>query len=170
MRPALLYSAAMLMLLGCSTAPEAERAAQADLGWMAASTLLGEGYPAFAEVYDNAVIAPEFLELIRQVQEDAEVLVFLGTWCGDSRREVPRFLRIADEAGITQDRIRLYNLDRSKTSPDGLSERWMIERVPTFIVLRTGREVGRIVERPRSTLEGDLLLILAGGGGAAPGS
>jgi len=164
MRPALLFSAAMLTLLGCSATPEAERPAQGDLGWITASTLLGERYREFAEVYEHAVIAPEFLELIREVQEGADVLVFLGTWCGDSHREVPRFLRIADEAGITRDRIRLYNLDRSKTSPDGLEERWMIERVPTFIVLRQGREVGRIVERPRSTLEGDLLSILAGGG------
>ena len=131
---------------------------------MSRATLLGSNYPEFREVYHRAEIGPEFIGLISQVSEGAEFLVFLGTWCGDSRREVPRFLRIVQEAGIDEDHVQLYNLDHSKTSPDGLTERWAIERVPTFIVLRNGSEVGRIVERPRSTLEGDLLSILALGG------
>jgi thiol-disulfide isomerase/thioredoxin len=157
----LICASAMLVLLGCAATPESEHEVQDDLGWISQSMLLGDRYPEFAAVYRAAVIAPEFLELITQVQEGAEFLVFIGTWCGDSRREVPRFLRIAKEAGIEESRVRLYNLDRSKTSPDGLTERWAIDRVPTFIILRQGREVGRIVERPRSTLEGDLLSILA---------
>lgn len=155
--------AASFLLAGCARAPEATRESS-EYGWIEAATLLGPRHPEFAEVYRRAVIGPEFVELIRESAGDAEYLVFVGTWCGDSRREVPRFLRIAEEAGIPPERIRLYNLDRTKTSPDGLTARWEIERVPTFIVLRGGREIGRIVERPRSTLEGDLLMILAAPG------
>jgi thiol-disulfide isomerase/thioredoxin len=159
---AVLCAVSLLAIAGCGPAPqEATRAPADDLGWISAETLLGPRYPEFASVYEAAVIAPEFIELITQVEEGAEFLVFLGTWCGDSEREVPRFLRIVQDAGIGDDRVQLYNLDRSKTSPDGLTARWGIERVPTFIILRDGHEVGRIVERPRSTLEGDLLSVLA---------
>ena len=160
----LVASVAVLLVVGCGTTRELEHSQDDDLGWMSSATLLGSSYPEFREVFDRAVIEPEFIGLISQVSEGADFLVFLGTWCGDSRREVPRFLRIVQEAGIDEDHVQLYNLDHSKKSPDGLTERWTIERVPTFIVLRNGSEVGRIVERPRSTLEGDLLSILALGG------
>jgi hypothetical protein len=116
----------------------------------------------FALVYDTSRIHQDFVSLIQQVHEGIDVVVFLGTWCSDSRREVPRFLKIADLAGIESDRIKLYGLDRTKKSSDGLTDRYGIERVPTFIFLRGEREVGRIVELPRTTLEGDVLSILAG--------
>ena len=157
----LVAATVLLAFSGCTSSVESTRTDQDDLGWMKCEVLLGERYPEFAAVYKAAKIAPEFTELIAETQKGAEFLVFLGTWCGDSRREVPRLLRILDDAGVEHSRVRLYNLDRSKTSRDGLAERWAIERVPTFIVLRRGHEVGRIVERPRSTLEGDLLSLLA---------
>ena len=90
-----------------------------------------------------------------------ETIVLLGTWCGDSRREVPRFLRIADMAGIPADRITLVGVDRAKKSGDGMSDRYPVEKVPTFIFLKGGVEIGRIVETPAGTLEGDMLTILA---------
>ena len=67
--------------------------------------------------------------------------MFLGAWCSDSRREVPRFLKIADLAGMDATRIKLYGLDRTKKSSDGLTDRYGIERVPTFIFLRGDKEV-----------------------------
>jgi hypothetical protein len=35
-----------------------------------------------------------------------------------------------------------------------------IERVPTFIIMNEGIEIGRIIETPEETLEADLLKIL----------
>jgi thiol-disulfide isomerase/thioredoxin len=115
----------------------------------------------FALVYDTSHIHQDFVELIRQVNEDVEVIVFLGTWCPDSRREVPRFMKIVDLTGMKGSQVRLYGLDRSKQSNDGLTDRYTIERVPTFIFLKQGEEIGRIIEVPRATLEADVLSILA---------
>ena len=39
-------------------------------------------------------------------------------------------------------RLHSYALDRKKTSPDGLEQSYGIERVPTFIFLRGGKEIG----------------------------
>ena len=110
--------------------------------------------------YEQSPIDPPFIEMIRQAQEGVDVVVFLGTWCSDSKREVPRFLRIADEVGMDQSRYTLYALDRKKSSPEGTEKAYAVERVPTFIFLRGGKEIGRIVESPRTTLEGDILTIL----------
>lgn len=117
--------------------------------------------PEFLTAYDTVHIQTEFVDMIRQANAGVHMLVFLGTWCGDSKREVPRFLKIVDAAGITTDRITLLALDRKKTSPEGVEVRYVIERVPTFVFLKKETEIGRIVETPQTTLEGDILTILA---------
>lgn len=105
------------------------------------------------------------LENLKPLLQDLHILVFLGTWCGDSRREVPRFLKIMDEVGFPSGRIKLVGVDRRrenyKKSPGG--EEWGLNilRVPTFIFLKKGKEVGRIVERPSLSLEQELCDLLS---------
>ncbi len=150
-------------LLGCSSAgsSRSDNGQPMELGWVQRGTLLAPKYQPFTARFDTVTAASEFVQLIKTVQQDVEVLVFFGTWCGDSKREVPHFFKIADEAGIDSARIRLYGLDRSKKSPDGFSASYGIERVPTFIFLKHGNEIGRITEKPQLSLEGDMLTILA---------
>ncbi|MEK7671115.1 MAG: thioredoxin family protein, partial [Bacteroidota bacterium] len=88
-------------------------------------------------------------------------VVVLGTWCSDSKREVPRFLKIVDLSLIPPAQIQFYGVDRTKKSSDGVTDRYKIERVATFIFLKRGEEVGRIVESPKNSLEEDMLAILA---------
>lgn len=92
--------------------------------------------------------------------KDVHLLCVLGTWCGDSRREVPRLLRLMQLTGLDPATLTLYGVDRAKRSPDGEERRWGIERVPTIIVLRGETEIGRIIESPTRSLEADLLGIL----------
>jgi thiol-disulfide isomerase/thioredoxin len=115
----------------------------------------------FMAKYDSMEVSKDFLDLIRQVNQGVDVVVFLGTWCSDSRREVPHFLKIMDQAGIPMTRVTLYALDRQKKTPDGTANRYDIERVPTFVFVKNGDEIGRIVESPKTTLEGDIVAILA---------
>jgi len=150
----------LLVSAGCGSTGDLSQPG-VTVGWMDREVLADPAHGDFALVYDTSRIGEEFLDLIRQVHEGIDVIVFLGTWCPDSRREVPRFLKIADLTGMDAERIRLYGLDRTKRSSDGLTDRFGIERVPTFIFLRGEEEVGRIVEVPQTTLEGDLLSILA---------
>ena len=98
--------------------------------------------------------------MIRSLSAGVDVLVFYGPWCSDSRRHVPVFLRIAEKAGIPDEQVRYYALDRSKKSGDGLTDQYAVEKVPTFIFLKRGKEIGRVVESPRTTLEGDIVAIL----------
>ena len=96
--------------------------------------------------------------------ENVRMLIFLGTWCGDSKREVPRFMKITDQLGIEGSQMELIAVDRRagvyKTSPGGEHLKWNIQRVPTFIFLKDGHEIGRIVERPKISLEWDLCDLL----------
>lgn len=100
------------------------------------------------------------------ITDEDRIEVFLGTWCRDSQREIPRFYKIVDmlkEQGV-EIPIEYVAVDRSKTEPRELTNGRGIELVPTIIVTRGGEEIGRIVEAPASLLEDDLLAIFAGAG------
>tara|TARA_Y100001935_G_scaffold169476_1_gene139824 strand:- start:738 stop:1307 length:570 start_codon:yes stop_codon:yes gene_type:complete len=91
--------------------------------------------------------------------------LFLGTWCGDSRREVPRLEKIFIELGIDFSQIIIITVDREKVSPNNEQEGKDIRYVPTLIVKNNNVEIGRIVESPSSesaSLESDLLEISLG--------
>ena len=58
--------------------------------------------------------------------------------------------------------IRYIGVDRAKEAPNGLVDGLDIEYVPTFIVRRDGREVGRVVESAPGSVEEALLQLLTG--------
>jgi hypothetical protein len=168
LKRSLVVAIAAVLLASCGTAPElthTPHVAQATepsyvVGPVERTYLNDPAWPAFSAVYDSTRIEPQFIEMIRTTYEGEEFLVFFGAWCSDSERDLPRFLKIADGAGLPPAKITLYSLDRTKKSPDGLTARYGIEFVPTFIVLKDGVEVGRITESPRVSVEADLLTIL----------
>jgi thiol-disulfide isomerase/thioredoxin len=97
------------------------------------------------------------------VEPGAEVTVFLGTWCGDSRREVPRLWKALDaEGGAVPFQVRYVAVDHAKKEPADLLKENDVRYLPTFIVRRGGHEVGRIVETSPHGVEQDLLALLTG--------
>ncbi len=117
----------------------------------------------FFSGYDQ--YTPDSLVLVRlreAVTEDLSIKVVLGTWCSDSRREVPGFMKISDLLGIDPGSMTFIGVDDSKISPVGEYEELGIERVPTFIFYKNNVEAGRIIENPVSSLEQDMLNILTG--------
>jgi hypothetical protein len=98
---------------------------------------------------------------IRDNLKDVEVFAVVATWCPDTRRDLPRFFKIVDRAQWPMKTITLLAVDRTKKDAGGLTEKWNVTRVPTFIFTRGGREIGRVVERPTTTLEKDIAAILA---------
>ncbi|MBN2666007.1 MAG: thioredoxin family protein [Bacteroidales bacterium] len=99
-------------------------------------------------------------QLRNTIGDDLSILIVLGTWCPDSRREVPRFMKIVEEAGFPVERIVFVGVDITKLAPVGGYDTLNIERVPTFIFLRNKVEAGRIIETPVTSLEQDMQSIL----------
>lgn len=93
----------------------------------------------------------------------AELVVFFGDWCHDSIEEVPRLLSLVDSQAEGSLQVSLINLDHDKRDPAGRAKAAAITRTPTIIVRRNGVELGRIVERPQTTLVGDLIRLLQSG-------
>ncbi len=113
-------------------------------------------HPKFQENFDQY----EVLEATAKIPADVSVLIFFGTWCHDSQREVPKMLKILEAVGFSQDSMKMVTLDYSKTDPEGLAIANAVEFTPTFIFFREQKEVGRIVEKPATTLEESMIELL----------
>ncbi|GAB1403586.1 thioredoxin family protein [Lentimicrobium sp.] len=94
--------------------------------------------------------------------EFPRVFIVLGTWCSDSREQVPHFYKIMDAIGFPENLVFAVGVNREKKAEGFCLDDYDIHLVPTFIFTRDGRETGRIVETPSTTLEHDLLNILLG--------
>lgn len=97
---------------------------------------------------------------LKRVSSDYTITIVMGTWCSDSRREVPRFYKILDELNYSDENIKLINVDRDKVGIDNGVDSLNIELVPTFIIYNNDKEIGRIIETPNESLEKDMSKIL----------
>src|SRR5215218_526283 len=86
------------------------------------------------------------LQAFKANKDSINIVAFAGTWCGDTKSLLPKFFALADAAGFSQDRIILLGVDRSKKTIQHLAEAFGIINVPTFIVMKNGKELGRVVE------------------------
>ncbi len=119
----------------------------------------------FLKNHDDYLINKKVVNRIKDSINQYDIKVFLGTWCGDSKREVPRFYKILESAKFDEKQLKVFAVDRTedayKQSPSGEEKGLNIHRVPTFIFYKNGKEVNRIVEHPKETLERDILNIIS---------
>jgi thiol-disulfide isomerase/thioredoxin len=118
----------------------------------------------YDDSYRNYTVDPTAAEQLKPLLQNKTMEVFLGSWCGDSKREVPHMIKILQQAGIDTARLSLIFVDNStgsyKQSPQHEERGKNIHHVPTFIVYDDTKEIGRVVESPVISLEKDLLAIL----------
>jgi hypothetical protein len=87
-------------------------------------------------------------------------VLFLGTWCGDSKAEVPKMFKVFDAIGVPGALVDLYGLDRQKKCDSDVPNEFAVTKVPTLIVYAGQKEIGRIVEQPRDRIEQDISQML----------
>jgi len=110
--------------------------------------------------YDNYETNKNDLDTIKAKIAGVRIVAVMGSWCSDSRREAPRLFKIIDELKIDSPAVKLICVDRDKKTEGTEIENLDIKLVPTFIFYRGEKELGRIVESPQTTLEGDIKSIL----------
>jgi len=116
----------------------------------------------FTPNYATYATDKEIIEKLKPLLKEVTIKGFMGTWCGDSKEQTPVFYKILDEADFNYNHLELITVNRSKSTPDNLQKGFNIERVPTFIVYKNNKEIGRFVEYPRESVEADLLKIVSG--------
>ena len=86
------------------------------------------------------------LEGLKKNKDSIQLLTFMGTWCEDSQNIIPKFFTLTDAAGFSNDRMTLIGVDRKKKTLSNLADALNVKNVPTIIVLKNGKEIGRVIE------------------------
>lgn len=116
-------------------------------------------YSWFNSGYNSYKPDEEIIQQLGKGEKNFSILIFAGEWCSDTHYLLPKYYKTVDLAGITNHQ--LYFLDRNKKSPDKLEENYNITLIPTFIIIKKGRETGRIEERVNENIEKDLLKLIS---------
>lgn len=116
----------------------------------------------FQPNYNNFTVDKSTVKKLKKALRGVTIKAFMGTWCGDSKRETPKLYKLLNLADFNLRNLEMVTVNRAKRTPDNLQKDHNILRVPTFIFYKKGEEIGRFVEYSRETLEKDILKILTG--------
>lgn len=101
-------------------------------------------YAESQRIYPNPDTAA--VGAFRKNKDKIYFIVFAGTWCEDSHFVLPKFYKIQQASGFPENRIVLYAVDRLKHTIGNIAEALDVTNIPTIIVMKNGKESGRVVE------------------------
>ena len=88
----------------------------------------------------------EYKTALANAAPNVKLVVFGGTWCEDSHFILPKFFKLQEQANFPDAGISFFAVDRNKKTIGGITDAFKITNVPTIIVMKDGKEVGRVVE------------------------
>ena len=125
------------------------------------SILLDEvKYPWFIKEYNR--YDPRLNELIKFDYNNIKIKIFMGTWCHDSKREIPRLIKILDNLKFDESQINIIALTKKKKGYFKNYSQYKVLNTPTIIFYLNNDEIGRIIEKPKDSLEEAISLIIKG--------
>jgi hypothetical protein len=120
----------------------------------------------FIPNFEKYQVDSSLIPAIRKAFKGKRIEFFVGTWCGESRADMPGVLKILQAAEVDSSQFKLIFLNNSGTmnrqSPGHEEQGKNIVRVPTYILYKGKKEIGRIIDAPVESFEKDLLKILTG--------
>ncbi|MHA6279735.1 thioredoxin family protein [Salinimicrobium sp. CAU 1759] len=116
----------------------------------------------FDPMYKSFKPNDEALQTIKENINEYDIVMFMGTWCADSQREVPKLYKILELSNYDLDRMEVRAVREDKTLPDDRQMKYDVTYVPTIIFYKDGEEAGRFVEYPQEDFEDDIAKIVSG--------
>jgi thioredoxin 1 len=144
----------MIASIGCSSTEQPLAKSEPFTGVISGSQLIEE-YPEFRSVYEQYQPSSAEIAAVQSLSGKTLVVLF-GTWCHDSEREVPRLLKLLDLSGVELKKLSLYGVNYNKQEPTNLHQQYDLMYSPTIILFQGEDELGRIVEKPATSLGEDL--------------
>jgi hypothetical protein len=114
-------------------------------------------------VYIQSEVDEGLVEAMAYKIENLRIDVYFAFWCGDSKNNVPPFLKII--SGIERFNVNIpvnyYSVERKPNKETKYYvEEFKVERVPTFIFYKNDKEIGRITENPKRSVIEDMIEII----------
>lgn len=153
-----------VLVLGWVNFIQAKQDENGDLqGVISKEQLLRAPYASWYTESDRAYsVDQNAMADLEALLDGVSVKIIMGTWCHDSKREVPRFYKILSAVGADQELAEMIAVDRNKKVSTGEIDGLGLTNTPTFIFYKDGVELNRIVETPVESLEKDMIRILSG--------
>ena len=114
----------------------------------------------FRAGYDKYQPDVKSIKVISLQAGSLRIEVFGGTWCSDTHDLLPGFYKVMDAAGVKDTQISLHLVDREKKTNDGYADKYQIINVPTFVVFKDNKQIGKIVESAKVSIEADIAAML----------
>ena len=105
----------------------------------------------------------DLLAKIKPIIKKIDIVLIMGTWCEDSEREIPGFIKILESINYDTTKMRIIAVDEDKITPNFIEKDYELINIPTIIFYDNENEINRIVEFPIKSIEEDILDILTGG-------
>ena len=163
-----IYPLIALLIISCASVPKNPATKDKDgnlVGIASKKDFQQEPYASewFNDFYSYYEINAKTTDQIKSHLKGIKIKGFMGTWCGDSKREIPNFYKMLDQSDFNYKNLELVTVNRQKKA-NGLEEGFNVLRVPTFIFYKKGKEIGCFVEHAvdGSTIEEDILKIISG--------
>lgn len=98
--------------------------------------------------YNQGIYSPDTatLNVFEHTKGKLHFILFGGTWCEDTQFVLPRFFKLQEMSGISDDMISFFGVNREKRTLGNFAAAFGITNVPTIIVMKEGKEIGRVVE------------------------
>lgn len=109
---------------------------------------------------DAAAPNAETATYLKRYLPDYDVVIVMGTWCDDSKAMMPKLYKTLEAANYPKSKYKMYGLDRDKKGKNGEETTYNVTLVPTVILMRNGKEAGRIVEHESKTVAEDMVAII----------
>jgi thiol-disulfide isomerase/thioredoxin len=96
--------------------------------------------------YDNYFPDSGIVNALKRTKDSVQFVLFGGTWCEDTQFILPKFFKLQDSSGVSDDQVTFFGVDRKKKTLGNIADAFNITNVPTIIVMKDGKELGRVVE------------------------
>jgi thiol-disulfide isomerase/thioredoxin len=114
-------------------------------------TLINEtSFTWYNENQKNYKPSTELLNGFEAAKSKVHFVVFGGTWCDDTQFILPKFFKLQQLSGISDSCISFFGVNREKKTIENVAAAFNITNVPTIIVMKSGKEIGRVVEYGKS--------------------
>ncbi|MFN8245634.1 MAG: thioredoxin family protein [Ferruginibacter sp.] len=89
---------------------------------------------------------PAIVQTLDSSRAFISLIIFGGTWCDDTRFILPKLFKWQEQTGFPDKSISFFGVNRDKQTPGNITNALNIVNVPTIIVMKNGKEIGRVVE------------------------
>ena len=98
------------------------------------------------------------LNYIKTNRDKFNLVALIGTWDEQSRQLFPKLYKVMVLAGSPETQMLIFGADEKLDT--GAPQEYKLKKLPTFIILKEGKEIGRISGSVDESVEADLAKIL----------